>query len=62
MNVERGQCLNEIICVNFCLIFFSGSARNFGISLKNADKIPVDVSDTIEMELPDYADTKRLKK
>ena len=62
MNVDRGQGLNEIVCVVLSLILFSNPAKIFANALMNADKIPVDVSDTIEMEMPDYADDERLKK
>lgn len=44
------------------MILFSGPAKIFANLLTNAENIPVDVSDTIEVELPDYADNERLKR
>jgi hypothetical protein len=41
---------------------FSHSAKLFANALKKAENVPVDATDTIEMNLPDFADCERMKK
>jgi hypothetical protein len=59
MHVERGQFLqtrfNSISFVNLI------SAKNFASAVREADDVPVDVGDEIEMNLPDFADDERIK-
>jgi hypothetical protein len=53
---------NELSLISTSDNDFSHSAKLFAGALKKAENVPVDVTDTIEMNLPDFADCERMKK
>lgn len=65
MTSERGTVKSNVVkCFVALQITISPSiiAKKYAIALRNAQDVPVDVGDKIEMELPDFADHERLKR